>query len=50
MTLPFSDSAPSWISDFSRVRYSGTGESAELLEAFEPEAFVDAIVSKTVGG
>lgn len=32
------------------VRYVGTGESAELLEVFEPEAFVDAIVSKTVGG
>lgn len=32
------------------VRYVGTGESAELLEAFEPGAFVDAIVSKTVGG
>lgn len=31
------------------VRYVGTGESAELLEVFEPEAFVDAIVSKTVG-
>ena len=31
------------------VRYIGTGESVELLEAFEPEAFVDAIVSKTVG-
>ncbi|MEL6428309.1 MAG: signal recognition particle-docking protein FtsY [Planctomycetota bacterium] len=31
------------------VRYIGTGESMELLEAFEPEAFVDAIVSKTVG-
>ncbi|MEM9379996.1 MAG: signal recognition particle-docking protein FtsY [Planctomycetota bacterium] len=31
------------------VRYVGTGESVELLEAFEPEAFVDAIVSKTVG-
>ncbi|MEM1447660.1 MAG: signal recognition particle-docking protein FtsY [Planctomycetota bacterium] len=31
------------------VRYVGTGESVELLEVFEPEAFVDAIVSKTVG-
>ncbi|MEM6567995.1 MAG: signal recognition particle-docking protein FtsY [Planctomycetota bacterium] len=31
------------------VRYVGTGESVELLEDFEPEAFVDAIVSKTVG-
>lgn len=27
------------------VRYVGTGESLELLEVFEPEAFVDAIVS-----
>jgi fused signal recognition particle receptor len=27
------------------VRYIGTGESLELIEAFEPEAFVDAIVS-----
>lgn len=31
------------------VRYIGTGESLELLEVFEPSAFVDAIVSKTVG-
>ena len=31
------------------VRYIGTGESVELLEVFEPEAFVDAIVSKAVG-
>ncbi|MEM8711375.1 MAG: signal recognition particle-docking protein FtsY [Planctomycetota bacterium] len=31
------------------VRYIGTGESLELLEAFEPEPFVDAIVSKSVG-
>ena len=31
------------------VRYIGTGESLELLEVFEPAAFVDAIVSKTVG-
>ena len=27
------------------VRYVGTGEALELLEAFEPEAFVDAIVA-----
>ncbi len=27
------------------VRYIGTGESMELLEVFEPEAFVDAIVA-----
>jgi len=27
------------------VRYIGTGESLELLEPFEPEAFVDAIVA-----
>ena len=27
------------------VRYVGTGESMELLEVFEPEAFVDAIVA-----
>ena len=27
------------------VRYVGTGESAELLEAFEPEAFVDALLA-----
>jgi len=27
------------------VRYIGTGESLELLEAFEPEPFVDAILS-----
>ena len=32
------------------VRYVGTGESVELLEVFEPEPFVDAIVSKTVSG
>lgn len=31
------------------VRYIGTGESLELLEVFDPAAFVDAIVSKTVG-
>ena len=28
------------------VRYIGTGESMELLEPFEPEAFVDAILGK----
>ena len=28
------------------VRYVGTGEQLELLEAFEPEAFVDAIVGR----
>ncbi len=27
------------------VRYIGTGESLELLEVFEPEAFVDALLS-----
>jgi fused signal recognition particle receptor len=32
------------------VRYIGTGEQLELLEPFEPEAFVDAIVSRAVGG
>lgn len=31
------------------VRYIGTGEQLELLEPFEPQAFVDAIVSKSVG-
>lgn len=31
------------------VRYIGTGEQLELLEVFEPEAFVDAIVSATTG-
>lgn len=30
------------------VRYIGTGESLELLEVFEPEAFVDAILGKTL--
>jgi fused signal recognition particle receptor len=30
------------------VRYIGTGESMELLEAFEPEPFVDAILGKTL--
>lgn len=27
------------------VRYIGTGEAAELMEAFEPEAFVDAVLA-----
>lgn len=31
------------------VRYIGTGESLDLLEPFEPEAFVDAILGKTLG-
>jgi signal recognition particle GTPase len=31
------------------VRYIGTGESLELLEPFDREAFVDAILSSTVG-
>lgn len=31
------------------VRYIGTGESLELLEVFEPESFVDAIISATTG-
>ncbi|MFT7169874.1 MAG: fused signal recognition particle receptor [Paracoccaceae bacterium] len=31
------------------IRYIGTGETPELLEAFEPEPFVDAIVSKSIG-
>ncbi len=31
------------------VRYIGTGESMELMERFDPEAFVDAIVTRTVG-
>lgn len=31
------------------VRFIGTGESMELLEPFEPEAFVDAILGKTLG-
>ncbi len=31
------------------VRYIGTGESPELLEVFEPEPIVDAIVSKSIG-
>jgi fused signal recognition particle receptor len=30
------------------VRYIGTGEQLELLEAFEPTAFVDAIVGQAV--
>jgi fused signal recognition particle receptor len=28
------------------VRYIGTGEQLDLLEVFDPEAFVDAIVGK----
>ena len=31
------------------VRYIGTGEQLELLEAFEPQAFVDAIVASASG-
>jgi len=31
------------------VRYIGTGEQAELLEAFEPEAFVDAVLAVREG-
>ncbi len=31
------------------VRYIGTGESLELLEAFDPEAYVDALLGKTIG-
>lgn len=31
------------------VRFIGTGESMELLEPFEPEVFVDAILGKTFG-
>lgn len=31
------------------VRFIGTGESMELLEPFEPEVFVDAILGKTLG-
>ncbi|MFT5153767.1 MAG: fused signal recognition particle receptor, partial [Planctomycetota bacterium] len=31
------------------VRYVGTGESLELLEVFEPESFVDAIISSASG-
>ena len=31
------------------VRYIGTGEAAELLEAFEPEAFVDAVLASSTG-
>jgi fused signal recognition particle receptor len=30
------------------VRFIGTGESMELLEEYEPEAFVDAILGKTL--
>jgi fused signal recognition particle receptor len=29
------------------VRYIGTGESAELMEAFEPRAFVDAVLASS---
>ena len=29
------------------LRYIGTGEAKELLEVFDPEAFVDAIVGRT---
>ena len=32
------------------VRYIGTGETLEQLEAFEPQAFVDAIVGKELQG
>jgi len=32
------------------VRYIGTGEQLELLEPFDPEAFVDAIVGNVVAG
>ena len=31
------------------VRYIGTGESLELLEAFEPESYVDALLGKSLG-
>ena len=31
------------------VRYIGTGEQLELLEPFDPEAFVDAIVGQVAG-
>ncbi|MCB9903617.1 MAG: signal recognition particle-docking protein FtsY [Planctomycetes bacterium] len=31
------------------VRYIGTGESLELLEAFDPEAYVDALLGKHLG-
>jgi fused signal recognition particle receptor len=31
------------------VRYIGTGEAADLLEAFEPEAFVDAVLASSTG-
>jgi fused signal recognition particle receptor len=31
------------------VRYLGTGEQLELLEPFDPEAFVDAIVGQVAG-
>lgn len=32
------------------VRYVGTGEQMDMLEVFEPEAFVDAIVSRATAG
>jgi fused signal recognition particle receptor len=32
------------------VRYIGTGESADLIEPFEPEAFVDAILGSAGSG
>jgi len=32
------------------VRYIGTGEQLGMLEPFDPEAFVDAIVSRELGG
>jgi len=31
------------------VRYVGTGEKLELLEPFDPESFVDAVLGRTVG-
>jgi len=31
------------------VRYIGTGESLELLEAFDPETYVDALLGKHLG-
>ena len=30
------------------VKYVGTGETLEDLEAFDPDAFVDAILANTV--
>ena len=32
------------------VRFIGTGEEMDLLEPFEPEAFVDAILGKALSG